>query len=330
MHTDHTARPRVGFTRIELAITIWMSLIAAGLLLPRVQAARADAARAQCQENLRKLGQGFAEFEKANGGLPPRRAGFNNGAPYGGWGAYLLPYLGEEAVAKRYDMKRDFFDPANKAAVETPVQAFLCPASPAGRSVAIQSQASAKAANPDKDTVFAVKAAGCDYIASNGVLFPRGGYAVNFTEADQMAGNQRQPMADNEYLPLAKITDGTSCTLLLIEQAGRPEVWRNGKKKEAEGQFGMSPNARGAWAGWGSIAFGPADAKTGESPGRGDATDCAVNCNNWFGIYGFHTGGAHVLLCDGSVRFVSTKLDPLTFAYLTLRDDGHLVSPTDF
>jgi prepilin-type processing-associated H-X9-DG protein len=321
---------RYGLTRPEFAVAAVLVFAGAGLLVPRVQAARADAARTQCANNLRTLGQGCLEFEKVHGGLPPRRGGFNNGEPYSGWGAAILPYLGEEQVAKKYDAKRDFFDPANKAAVETQVKAFLCPASPGGRVVAIESQASAKADNPDKDTVFKVNAGVSDYIASNGVQLPRGGYGLNFNEAGQMNGNQRQPMADNDVTPLTKITDGTSTTLLLIEQAGRPEVWRLDKKKDGEGQFGLSPNARGAWAGWGSIAFGSADAKTGETPGRGDSTDCAVNCNNWFGIYGFHPGGAHVLMCDGSVRFVGPKLDPLTFAYLTLRDDGHLIAPNDF
>ncbi|AWM40530.1 hypothetical protein GobsT_09610 [Gemmata obscuriglobus] len=321
---------RYGLSRTEFAVSAVLCLAAAGLVLPRVQAARADAARAQCTENLRKLGQACLEFEKAQGGLPPRRGGFNNGEPYSGWGAAILPHLGEEATAKKYNPKLDFFDPANKAAVETRVKPFLCPAAPAERAVRIESQASTKAANPDKDTVFTVAAAVSDYIASNGVLLPRGGYALNFNDAGQMNGNQRQPMGDNDVTPLAKITDGTSTTLLLIEQAGRPAVWRNGKKRDSDGQFGMSPNARGAWAGWGSIAFGPADAATGESPGRGDATDCAVNCNNWFGVYGFHAGGANVLMCDGAVKFVGPKLDPLTFAYLTLRDDGHAVSPNDF
>lgn len=321
---------RNGMTRVEFTVAAGMCVVAVGLLLPRVQAARADAARTQCADNLRKLGQGFAEFEKAQGGLPARRGGFNNGEPYTGWGASILPYLGEEAIAKKYNPKLDFFDPGNKEAVETQVKPFLCPASPTGRVVKIESQASTKAANPDKDTVFTVKAGISDYISSNGVLLPRGGYALNFNEAGQMNGNQRQPLGDNDLTPLSKITDGTSTTLLLIEQAGRPDVWRNGKKKDGDGQFGMSPNARGAWAGWGSIAFGPADAKTGESPGTGAATDCTVNCNNWFGVYGFHTGGAHVLMCDGAVRFVGTKLDPLTFAYLTLRDDGHAISLNDF
>ncbi|HEY1189318.1 MAG TPA: DUF1559 domain-containing protein [Gemmata sp.] len=321
---------RTGPTRIELTVGVGLFLLGAGLLVPRVQAARADAARTQCQDNLRKLGQGFAEFEKTKGGLPPRRSGFNNGAPYGGWGPQVLPYIGEEAVAKKYDLKRDFFDPANKAAVETHVKAFQCPASPAARVVGIESQASTKSETADKDTVFTVKAAACDYISSNGVLMTRSGYGLNANTTDAMIGNQRQPMGDNDLTPLTKITDGTSCTLLLIEQAGRPNVWRNGKKKDGNDMFGMSPNARGSWAGWGSIAFGPASAETGETPGKGDATDCTVNCNNSFGIYGFHAAGANVLMCDGSVRFVGTKLDPLTFAYLTLRDDGHLIDPTDF
>lgn len=326
MRTGHTSRPRAGFTRIELAVTVGVLLVAVALVLPRVQAARADAARTQCHDNLRKLGQGFAEFEKTHGGFPPRRTGFGDGKPYGGWGPHLLPYIGEGELAKKYDFKLDCFDPGNKAVVETNVKTFLCPASPANRTVTIQSQATGKSDNPDKDTVFTVKGGANDYITCNTLLLPRAGYGANL---DGLGGTQRQAMTDDVNLPLVKITDGLSCTILLIEQAGRPEVWRSGKKQDGGGQFGMSANARGMWAGWGSIGFGPAG-PDGIAAAKGDATDCSVNCNNWFGIYGFHTGGANILLCDGSVRFVSTKLDPLTFAYLTVRDDGHLVSPTDF
>lgn len=79
----------------------------------------------------------------------------------------------------------------------------------------------------------------------------------------------------------------------------------------------------------GSVLFGAADAETGKVPGRGDATDRCVNADNLNEVYVFHPGGANVLLCDGSVRFVTPKLDPLTFAYLTLRDDGRLLALTD-
>lgn len=321
---------RKALSPIELSVTMGIALTVLGLILPAVQAIQKDAARASCIDNMRKLGQGFAEFEKTNGGFPARRTGFNNGAPYGGWGPLILGSIGEEELAKKYDPKLDCFDIGNKEVVETQIKTFLCPAAPVKRKITIQGQASSKSSNPDKDKIYTVEAAPNDYISSNGVLIVRAGYGLNAHATDQMNGNARQPLGDDEYLPLSKITDGLSCTILLIEQAGRPGTWRLDKKKNEEGQFGMSANARGAWAGWGSIAFGASNSETGETPGKGNATDCTVNCNNWFGIYSFHKGGGHILLCDGSVRFVSTKLDPLTFAYLTLRDDGHAIDTNDY
>ncbi|MBN9118114.1 MAG: DUF1559 domain-containing protein [Planctomycetes bacterium] len=324
---------RRGFSRIELAVVLAVLAVGVGSTLPAVQAARRLSDREVCADNLRRIGMACLEFEKANGGLPPRRSSLNSGQPYGGWGAYILPYIGEDSLAGKYDPKRDFYDPANKAVVETPVSVFVCPSSPTGRSVGIQSQASAKSSNPDKDTVFSVSAAPCDYISSNGMNAGNTGYGINanaINPTDTMGGNQRQAMTDGVYLPLTKITDGTSCTLLLIEQAGRPQLWRNGKLIDNNPRANMNPSARGAWAGYGSIGFGVVNGETGERPAKGDATDCVVNCTNQTSVYGFHAGGANVLMCDGAVRFVGTRLDPLTFAYLTLRDDGHLISPTDY
>lgn len=318
-------------SRWDVAAICVAIIVAASLVLPSVYAAREDAARAQCQNNLRQMGEAVAAFESAQGGLPPRRSGFNNGEPYGGWGSAILPYLNVDTEVLKFDPKFDYFEPKNRQTSESLVTFFVCPASPRDRKIAIQSQVTTKSANPDKDTVFAAHCGVNDYIASNGVLITRSGYGLNALNLDVGGiGNTRQPMADNVTTSLRKITDGLSMTLLLIEQAGRPTVWRNNQVKEGGGQFGLSPNARGAWAGWGSIGFSAADSTTGETPGRGDATDCTVNCNNWFGIYGFHPEGANVLMCDGSVRFIRVGLDPITFAYLTICDDGHVLSENDF
>ncbi len=317
-------------SRIEVAVVATCLLIVASLVPPALLAARDRQREQLCQDRLRRLSAAFVQYESAHGGFPPRRSGFNDGNAYGGWGASIYNYLGVTEVEGKYDVRYDFFDPQNKSIVESPMPVFLCPSTPADRYVQIQSQASTKTPNPDKDTVYISKARACDYIASNGVLMTGNGYGIN-AMGGRGVGNERQAMTDNQDLPLSKITDGLSNTLLLIEQAGRPSEWRVGKLTKSDStQFGMSPNARGAWAGWGSIAFSAADAETGETPGRGDSTDCSVNCNNWFGIYGFHEGGANVLFCDGSVRFVGARLDPLTFAYLTVRDDGHVIDHEDF
>lgn len=317
-------------SRIEVVVVVGCLMLVSAVLPPALLSARDQERELSCQDRLRHLGAAFSQYESVNGGLPPRRSGFNDGNPYGGWGGHLLQYMGPVERVGRYDLQYDFFDPKNKEVVEAQRASFICPASPADRVVQIQSQASTKSLNADKDTVFTCKASAVDFIASNGVLMARNGYGINALGQDRGIGNQRQPMTDNVTTPLSRTTDGLSNTLLLIEQSGRPAAWRKSERKPGDGQFGVSPNARGAWAGWGSIAFGAANAETGETPGRGDSTDCSVNCNNWFGIYGFHQGGANVLFCDGSVRFIGTKLDPLTFAYLTIRDDGHLVEHDDF
>lgn len=314
---------------VEVSVIGGCLLALVALAAPALQHARDRSQEQTCQDRLRSLGAAFQEYASLHGGLPPRRTGFNDGNPYGGWGSHLAPYLPAPANVAAYDLGYDFFDPKNKAIVESPWPAFLCPSSPAERFVVIQSQASTKSLNPDKDAVFTCRAGVSDFISSNGVLLTRNGYGINAMGSERGIGNERQPMTDNATSPLSRISDGLSNTLLLIEQAGRPAAWRNSTQKPGAGQFGVSPNARGAWAGWGSIAFGAANAETGETPGRGDGTDCTVNCNNWFGIYGFHQGGANVLFCDGSVRFVGLKLDPLTFAYLTVRDDGHLFDAAD-
>jgi prepilin-type processing-associated H-X9-DG protein len=159
---------------------------------------------------------------------------------------------------------------------------------------------------------------------------PRTGYGAAWPS--DLNGNQRQAMTDSENLPLAKITDGLSNTILIVEKAGAPAAYRHGKKTSKDDLFAGQNNSRGAWAGYGSIAFAPMDPKSDETlrSAKGDSNDCSVNCNNTFGIYGFHEKGANILLCDGSVKFVTPALDGLTFGRLTTRDDGQLITADGF
>jgi hypothetical protein len=95
--------------------------------------------RAQCVENLRRIGQGLSQYQTKQGTFPPA------GLPAPGladedrlsWLAGIIPYLGDrrsnpffEQLTVKLDPKHSWKDPANAAALQNPVRLFLCPADP--------------------------------------------------------------------------------------------------------------------------------------------------------------------------------------------------------
>jgi prepilin-type N-terminal cleavage/methylation domain-containing protein/prepilin-type processing-associated H-X9-DG protein len=96
------------FTLIELLVVIAIIAILIALLVPAVQAVREAAARAQCQNNLKQLGVAVHNFHDANrmmpcyfGAFPPNPSSYPdpvNGRVYGGWFAFLLPFMEQDNV----------------------------------------------------------------------------------------------------------------------------------------------------------------------------------------------------------------------------------------
>ncbi|MDX1946824.1 MAG: DUF1559 domain-containing protein [Pirellulaceae bacterium] len=313
---------RRGFTLVELLVVIAIIGVLVALLLPAVQAAREAARRSQCSNNLRQIGLGLQNFHDTFGVLPPgsvTNTGFPNvvhskfAIPNNvrhGWGPFLLPFIEQKNLADVYRWSEDWRAPNNTQVREQYLKVFSCPSTPNGK-------------RQDSFTSggFTWKAACSDYMVMNRVepTLILAGHVDTYSTSTASPAVIDGVMRLNELHRYADITDGLSNTSWIMEDAGRPDIYRKGWK------FMQTGGVSGAgWADSDNSGTLHGAANTG-TPLVGP---CGVNCTNSNEIYGFHPGGAMILLGDGAVRLLPATTDIRIIARLVTRGAGESV--TDF
>lgn len=318
MHASHS--PRRAFTLVELLVAIATVAILIGLLLPAVQKVRGAAARARCGNNLKQLGLALHGFHDANGVFPA--SGWTTAGPgnpagkYVGWRPLTLPHIEQDNLRNLYDFGANWWEGTNPTAAAVPVRAYQCPSVPGRADVT-----SAVAKAPRPALAFANPLAPTDYEAIMGVQ-PS---AINphLPTALYTADNRFAVMSRNSRARVTDVADGTASTLLVVEAAGRPRVYRN--------RAARPDLANDQGIGWadseGPFSFDGASAD-GALEGCGPAGGCAgaMNRRNDNEPFGFHGGGVNAAFADGSVRFVRESVSLVTFAALCTRAAGEVVA----
>lgn len=119
-----------GFTLIEMLVVIAIIAVLMALLLPAVQSARISAQRVACQNQLRQLGLGLHTYHSTHSSFPPGSFIMGPSFPMQtgwGWGAMILPYVGEGPLHQRLDFGSGTAVGGNLALIGQPLALWRCP-----------------------------------------------------------------------------------------------------------------------------------------------------------------------------------------------------------
>jgi prepilin-type N-terminal cleavage/methylation domain-containing protein/prepilin-type processing-associated H-X9-DG protein len=294
------------FTLIELLVVMAIIGILVALLLAAVQKVRSEADQLSCANNLKQIGLALHSYHASYHRFPP--GGITEGPccktrSKATWTILILPYLEEQALYQRYDFNRFNEDPSNDSVRKSLVSVYLCPSDPVPREPII----------PESGPAFRLEIAYFpgSYRAVSG-MSDGSGFFDNFDPKHPPPKNRawrgvmHTSWADIGLATerLADILDGASNTLMVGECATgtnhqRHTLWAY--TYTSYNQSSAVAQARTLLADY---------ERCHEIGGPGDPNTCKRGWGS------FHSGAMNVLLCDGSVRFLSQDIDMTVFTHL--------------
>ena len=302
---------RRAFTLVELLVVIAIIGLLIALLLPAVQSARESARRTHCQNNLRQLGLAMQHYHDIYHRFPPHKVT----SPTHCWVALLLPVMEQEGLYELYNWDKNWNHASNQPAINRHLEVLQCPSVPSYTDRFDQISTNQTAATTDYAPTTAVS----NNLVNLGLVPP-------MSKPDGVI-HTRGPVRISDVL------DGTSYTLVLAEDAGRPEFWI----KSGHGPNNNTPGGGNFAVSGGRVRGAPwADPANG-IPMHGFTADglkapgpCPVNCTNNNETFSFHPEGANVVLADASVQFIFERISIRTYAALITRANDEPIAGGGF
>lgn len=312
-------RTRRAFSLLELLVVIAIVGILMAILFPAVQKVREAANKMSCANNLRQMGLALHSYHGDYGRFPPGYEGdwshpnrdpLTWDGPNGwAWGAHLLRYLEQDALANQLQWHLPCWSSANAGPVTAFVKVFVCPSAPdVPRTVSIRDASGNLLATFGPST----------YVANVGHEEP---WSRTIGDWTPFANG---PLYRNSRIRMADVRDGLSTTVFLGEHAVISDKTWVGVVPGAivgpreAGRFPLTqPDAAATLV---LAHSGPASSEL-DIIHPPNAPTCHV-CQ----MYAAHPSGANVLLGDGSVRFILEFINHDVWAALCSRNGLEAIS----
>jgi prepilin-type processing-associated H-X9-DG protein len=223
------------------------------------------------------------------------------------WGAALLPGLDQGTLFQSLNLNQPYLHADNLLPGQTVLPAFLCPS--ASQTPLLKPNGD----TPASTTLYARTDYGGNWGERALRCYPATNCQNNYSDMGDKSGFGRGVMliGTESTLSMRDIRDGSTNTIMIGEAPeGLHSIWIGHKNV-----FDQSA---------------PLNAHTGTpTPWQSCGTVFKSRHGNFcdFGqeFHSYHTGGAHFLLVDGSVRFVSENTDLKLFAALLSRAGGEVI-----